>query len=248
MPVFLLSEHINFPPPHFSRKDGLLAIGGDLSRERLLLAYQKGIFPWYSHDEPILWWSPDPRMVLYPEELHISRRLRRTIRQNLFKITMDKEFFRVIKSCAETRLDKDQPTWIVPEMIHAYCQLHEEGYAHSVEAWYHGKLAGGLYGLATGKCFSGESMFTSVTDASKTAFVYLVTFLKLLGFQMIDCQVKTLHLMSFGAREIPRKIFLKQLEKAVESSRVRGKWKLNADLIRELILEKTKNGGVFYEK
>lgn len=242
MPVFLLSDNINFPPPHFARKDGLLAIGGDLSQERLLLAYRKGIFPWYSHDEPILWWSPDPRLVLYPEELHVSRSLKKTIRKKKFKITMDQAFFRVIKSCAEIRLKKKQPTWIVPEMISAYCQLHETGHAHSIEAWYHGKLAGGLYGIATGKCFSGESMFAEITDASKTAFVYLVTFLKLSGFQMIDCQVKTLHLMNFGAREIPRKIFLKQLEKTAECPQFRGKWKLNADVIRELILDKTKNG------
>ncbi len=237
MPVFLLSDNINFPPPHLARKDGLLAIGGDLSPERLLLAYQKGIFPWYSNGEPILWWSPDPRLVLYPEELRVSRSLKKTIRKNCFQITMDQAFFKVIKSCAETRLNKKQPTWIVPEMIKAYCQLHESGFAHSVEAWDQGKLAGGLYGLAVGKCFSGESMFTHVTDASKVAFVYLVTFLKYLGVDMIDCQVKTSHLMSFGAREIPRKTFLKQLEKTLDLSQARGKWNLNVDLIRELILE-----------
>lgn len=241
MPVFLLSDNINFPPPHFARKDGLLAIGGDLSRERLLLAYRKGIFPWYSNGEPILWWSPDPRLVLYPEELRVSRSLKKTIRKDLFQITMDKAFLKVIQSCADIRLNKKQPTWIVPEMIKAYCQLHESGYAHSVEAWYQGKLAGGLYGLALGKCFSGESMFTRVTDASKTAFVYLVTFLKSLGFQMIDCQVKTSHLMSFGAREVPRKIYLQQLEKTLDFSHARGKWNLNAKLIRELILTEIKN-------
>jgi len=240
MPVFLLSNNIKFPPPHFARKDGLLAIGGDLSRERLLLAYQKGIFPWYSNGEPILWWSPDPRLVLYPDELRVSRSLKKTIRKDRFQITTDRAFFRVITSCAETRLDKEEPTWIVPEMINAYYHLHESGVAHSVEAWHQGKLAGGLYGLALGKCFSGESMFTHVTDASKTAFVYLVTFLKYLGFQMIDCQVKTSHLMSFGAREIPRKTFLNQLEKTLDFSRTRGKWNLNAELIRELILEDRK--------
>lgn len=240
MPVFLLSDNITFPPPHFARKDGLLAIGGDLSRERLLLAYRKGIFPWYSNGEPILWWSPDPRLVLYPEELRISRSLKKTIRKDRFLITMDQAFFRVIKSCAETRLNKEQPTWIVPEMINAYRQLHESGFAHSVEAWHEGKLAGGLYGLALGKCFSGESMFTRVTDASKVAFVYLVTFLKYAGFQMIDCQVKTSHLMSFGAREIPRKNFLQQLEKTLDIYQTHGKWSLNAALIRELIMEEKK--------
>jgi leucyl/phenylalanyl-tRNA---protein transferase len=238
MPVFLLSDNINFPPPHFARKDGLLAIGGDLSQERLLLAYRKGIFPWYSNGEPILWWSPDPRLVLYPKEFYISRSLKKSIRKGLFQITMDQAFFRVIKSCAEIRLNDNQPTWIVPEMINAYCQLHESGFAHSVEAWYQGKLAGGLYGLALGKCFSGESMFTRVTDASKVAFVYLVSFLKSLDFQMIDCQVKTSHLMSFGAREIPRKTFLQQLEKALHFPQTFSKWNLNADLIKELIMEK----------
>ncbi len=241
MPVFLLSDNINFPPPHFARKDGLLAIDGDLSRERLLLAYRKGIFPWYSNGEPILWWSPDPRLVLYPEELRVSRSLKKTIRKDLFQITMDKAFLKVIQSCADIRLNKKQPTWIVPEMIKAYCQLHESGYAHSVEAWYQGKLAGGLYGLALGKCFSGESMFTRVTDASKTAFVYLVTFLKSLGFQMIDCQVKTSHLMSFGAREVPRKIYLQQLEKTLDFSHARGKWHPNATLLSELTLTEIKN-------
>jgi leucyl/phenylalanyl-tRNA---protein transferase len=248
MPVFLLSDNISFPPPHFARKDGLLAMGGDLSRERLLLAYRKGIFPWYSNGEPILWWSPDPRLVLYPEELRVSRSLKKTIRKDRFQITMDKAFLAVIQSCADIRVNKKQPTWIVPEMIKAYCQLHESGYAHSVEAWYQGKLAGGLYGLALGKCFSGESMFARVTDASKTAFVYLVIFLKNLGFQMIDCQVKTSHLMSFGAREVPRKIYLQQLENTLDFSYARGKWNLNTNLIRELILTEIKTGGVFHEK
>ena len=187
-----------------------------------------------------MWWSPDPRLVLYPEELRVSRSLKKTIRKDRFQITTDQAFLMVITSCAETRLDKKQPTWIVPEMINAYCHLHESGFAHSGEAWHQGKLAGGLYGLALGKCFSGESMFTRVTDASKTAFVYLVTFLKSLGFQMIDCQVKTSHLMSFGAREVPRKIYLQQLEKTLDFSHARGKWNLNAKLIRELILTEIK--------
>jgi leucyl/phenylalanyl-tRNA---protein transferase len=239
MPVFLLSDKVYFPSPHFARKDGLLAIGGDLSQERLISAYQKGIFPWYSNEEPILWWSPDPRLVLYPDELIVSKSLKKTIRKNHFQITIDKAFFRVIKACAEIRLKKRQPTWIVPEMIHAYCRLHKSGFAHSVEAWHHGKLAGGLYGLAFGKCFSGESMFTQVTDASKTAFVYLVSFLKMMDFQIIDCQVKTSHLMNFGAREISRKIFLQQLEKAMDVSQPSGKWILNANLIREQILKQS---------
>lgn len=236
MPVFLLSDNLTFPPAHFARKDGLLAIGGDLSQERLLLAYRSGIFPWYSPGEPILWWSPDPRLVLYPDEIHISRSLKKTIKNQHFQITTDNAFSQVIEACAKSRLDLNQQTWIVPEMIQAYQRLHQSGYAHSVEAWYKGRLAGGLYGLALGKTFSGESMFTYNTDASKTAFVYLAAFVKALGFHMIDCQVRTEHLIRFGGREIPRRIFLNQLKKAVEFNDFRGKWNLDQDVIGELIL------------
>ncbi len=236
MPVFLLSERLSFPPPHFARKDGLLALGGDLSQERLLSAYRSGIFPWYSPGEPILWWSPDPRLVLFPEELRVSQSLKRTIRKDVFTITMDTAFPRVIELCARTRLDQGQLTWIVPDMINAYCDLHRSGYAHSVEAWHEGSLAGGLYGLALGKAFSGESMFSRVTDASKTAFVYLVTFLEILGFEFVDCQVATNHLVSFGAREIPRKSFLKRLKKTLEAPDTRGKWNPRTDLLKELVL------------
>lgn len=236
MPVFLLSDNLTFPPAHFARKDGLLAIGGDLSQERLLLAYRSGIFPWYSPGEPILWWSPDPRLVIYPDEIHISRSLKKTIKKQHFQITTDNAFSQVIEACAKSRLDLNQQTWIVPEMIQAYQRLHQSGYAHSVEAWCNGRLAGGLYGLALGKIFSGESMFTYNTDASKTAFVYLAAFVKALGFQMIDCQVRTQHLIRFGGREIPRRIFLNQLKKALEFNDLRGKWNLDQDLIGELIL------------
>lgn len=236
MPVFLLSEKISFPPPHFARKDGLLAIGGDLSQERLLSAYRSGIFPWYSPGEPILWWSPDPRLVLYPEKLRVSKSLKKKIRKDVFTITADTAFGRVIELCARTRLDSGQLTWIVPDMIEAYRGLHRSGYAHSVEVWHEGKLAGGLYGLALGKCFSGESMFTRVTDASKAAFVYLATFLETIGFDFIDCQVATEHLVTFGAGEIPRKVYLKQLRKALEVPDPIGKWKIPADLLKELVL------------
>jgi len=160
MPVFLLSENIAFPPPHFASKEGLLAIGGDLSRERLLLAYRMGIFPWYSEGEPILWWSPDPRLVLYPDELHISRTLTKVLKKNIFKITMDQAFEQVIDACAEIRLRKKEGTWIVDEMVDAYCDLHRAGFAHSVEVWQKGQLAGGLYGVSLGRSFFGESMFT----------------------------------------------------------------------------------------
>lgn len=216
MPIVYLTDRIAFPPPTLATKEGLLAIGGDLSEKRLLLAYQMGIFPWYAPDEPILWWSPDPRLVLFPHELKIPKRLMRTIKQQIFQITIDKAFDQVIHECAMTRLEKNQRTWLVDDMIEAYCRLHKSGYAHSIEAWHEGKLAGGLYGVSIGKCFFGESMFTRVTNASKVAFVTLVKILEKLSFTMIDCQVKTQHLMQFGAREIPRKQFLALLEKSIK--------------------------------
>ncbi|MDM8523157.1 leucyl/phenylalanyl-tRNA--protein transferase [Desulfococcaceae bacterium HSG8] len=224
MPVFILSDKIAFPPPHLSRSDGLLAIGGDLSQERLLLAYRMGIFPWFSEDEPIIWWSPDPRLVLFPEEIRVSKRLRRTIRKNTFHVTTDTAFSQVITACAQAKRRDDQGTWIVDEMIEAYCRLHESGFAHSAEAWCDGELAGGLYGISLGKSFFGESMFTRVSDASKVAFVKLVEHLKESSFDIIDCQVRTNHLVSFGAREIPRKSFLKQLARSVDKPTKIGKW------------------------
>ncbi|MDM8548491.1 leucyl/phenylalanyl-tRNA--protein transferase [Desulfobacterales bacterium HSG2] len=224
MPVFLLSDKIGFPPPHLAREDGVLAVGGDLSEKRLLLAYKMGIFPWFSGDEPIIWWSPDPRLVLFPKDIHVSRSLKKTIRKGVFRLTMDTAFSRVITSCADIRVQNNEGTWIVDEMIEAYCKLHESGFAHSVEAWCDGELAGGLYGISLGKCFFGESMFSHVSNASKVAFVSLVEYLNALSFDMIDCQIKTQHLMSFGAREIPRKRFLMQLAKSLKSPTKRGKW------------------------
>ena len=227
MPVFLLSDEIKFPPPNLARKDGLLAVGGDLSQDRLLLAYKMGIFPWYSESEPILWWSPDPRLVLYPCDIKVSKTLKKVIQKDIFHITIDQAFNQVITSCARIRLHKNEGTWIDEDMIKAYCGLHESGFAHSVEAWYEGELAGGLYGVSLGKFFSGESMFTRVNNASKVAFVFLVEYLKKLSFDIIDCQVSTKHLINFGAREIPRKDFLKQLEKALQFPTKRGRWKCN---------------------
>jgi leucyl/phenylalanyl-tRNA--protein transferase len=206
MPVFLLSDKISFPPPYLASKEGLLAVGGDLSQKRLLLAYHTGIFPWFSDDEPILWWSPDPRLVLYPEEI------------------MDSAFVKVINQCAKIRLQNNQGTWIVKEMIDAYCKLHESGFAHSVEAWYQGELAGGLYGVSLGKCFFGESMFTRVNNASNVALVKLVEYLNALSFDMIDCQLTTEHLLRFGAKEIPRVSFLKQLKESLKAPTKKGKW------------------------
>ena len=224
MPVYLLSSDIAFPSPNLTSEDGLLAVGGDLDQRRLLLAYSMGIFPWYAEAEPILWWSPDPRLVLYPEELRISTSLKKAIKKDLFRITVDQAFEQVITACAKIRREKDEGTWIVQDMIEAYCKLHESGFAHSVEAWQDDTLAGGLYGVSLGKCFFGESMFTTITNASKVAFVALVKYLKSLSFDLIDCQVKTEHLISFGAREIPRERFLKQLKKSLENPTHKGKW------------------------
>ena len=212
MPFFDLDEDdLRFPPAHLASQDGLLAVGGDLSRERLLQAYRSGIFPWYSQGDPILWWSPDPRLVLYPHELHVPKSLHRVINQGVFHITMDTAFEAVIKLCAATPRSAETGTWIVDEMITAYCDLHEAGWAHSVEAWQDGVLVGGLYGVAIGKCFYGESMFTKVSNASKVAFVWLVNYLKQHLFTMIDCQMTTSHMLRFGAKEISRVDFLEKL-------------------------------------
>jgi len=224
MPVYLLSDDLTFPSPQLARKEGLLAVGGDLSQERLLLAYQMGIFPWYSKNEPIMWWSPDPRLVLYPSEFRVSRSLKKTVKKQLFELTVDKDFERVINACACSRTQADEGTWIVADMIEAYCRLYESGLAHSVEAWQDGKLAGGLYGVSLGKCFFGESMFTRITDASKVALVALVEHLQSQEFDLIDCQISTPHLLGFGAREIPRTRFLKELAQALKFPTQKGKW------------------------
>ena len=225
MTVFLLSDTIEFPSPHLASEDGLLAVGGDLSQERLLLAYHMGIFPWFSENEPILWWSPDPRLVLYPHEIKISKTLKKILKKKAFKVTMDLAFNEVIKQCAEVRLQKNQGTWIIEDIIEAYCKLHESGYAHSVEVWHQGELAGGLYGVSLGKCFFGESMFTRISNASNIALVSLVEHLKKMSFDLIDCQVTTEHLIRFGAKEIPRTLFLKKLKTSLSATTYRGKWK-----------------------
>lgn len=220
MPVFQLSEKLVFPPPELAEEDGLLAAGGDLSEERILLAYSMGIFPWYSDNSPILWWSPDPRLVLMPAELRISRSLRQTIKRGIYTITTDTVFQEVIQNCA----NRDEGTWLTNEMRDAYIRLHNAGYAHSIESWHDGKLAGGLYGIALGKVFFGESMFTNKPDASKVAFVTLVQRLVKYGFGIIDCQVATRHLKSLGAREIPRSEFIAVLKQALSISPHPGVW------------------------
>ena len=193
-----------------------MAVGGDLSVERLILAYRSGIFPWYSKGEPVLWWSPDPRLVLYPNELRISKSLRKVIKRKIFQVTFDQAFDAVIEACAGVKRSYGEGTWITDEMKAAYCELHRQGHAHSVEAWQGGKLVGGLYGVSIGRAFFGESMFSRVSNASKVAFATFVENLQQLNFKLIDCQVKTDHLIRFGAREVPRKVFLGQLEVAVE--------------------------------
>ena len=224
MPVYLLPDELIFPSPQLARKEGLLAVGGDLSQKRLLLAYRMGIFPWYFQDERIMWWSPDPRLVLFPHEFKVSKSLKKNINQSLFDITIDRAFRRVITECAETRMAQNEPTWIVEDMIDAYCRLHESGFAHSVEAWQGGALVGGLYGVSLGKCFFGESMFALVSNASKVALAWLVDFLKSHAFSMIDCQVTTKHLISMGAREIPRDRFLTLLQASLKEPSMKGKW------------------------
>ena len=192
--------------------DGLLAVGGDLSPQRLLNAYQHGIFPWYTEGEPILWWSPDPRCVLFPEKLKISRSLRKTLRKKLFEVRMDTAFEAVMRACAENRPNQ-KGTWITEDILQAYVNMHQLGFAHSVECWQDGQLAGGLYGMAIGKVFFGESMFSRKTDASKVAMVYLCEYLKQHGFRLIDSQVYTQHLESLGAELIPRTRFVELLKK-----------------------------------
>ena len=224
MPVYQLSEDLIFPSPYLASKEGLLAIGGDLSPNRLLLAYSNGIFPWYSEGEPILWWSPDPRLVLYPAELKVSRSLKKVFKQDIFAVTLDRAFREVITECAQVRLENHEGTWIVDDMVQAYCRLHESGFAHSVEAWQDNRLVGGLYGVSLGKCFFGESMFTRITNASKVALVTLVEHLGQLDFALIDCQITTAHLTRFGAREISRAHYLDELADALKAATRRGKW------------------------
>lgn len=225
MVVYRLIEEPIFPHPDESEPDGLLAVGGDLSPERLLSAYASGIFPWYDHNSPILWWSLDPRLVLFFDKLHVSRRVKRKIRQGEYTVTLDRAFESVIKNCAGKYRPGQGGTWIVPEMIEAYVNLHKLGFAHSVEVWNkHGKLAGGLYGVSLGKIFSGESMFFLEPDASKVGFSYLVQYLRNREFHFVDCQQPTDHLKSLGAEEMKRDIFLEKLEEALDFSALRGDW------------------------
>ncbi len=227
MPIFRLVDDIVFPPPDYADPSGLLAVGGDLSGERLLEAYRLGIFPWYSDDQPILWWSPDPRLVLKLDEFKISRSLRKTINKGVFKVTFDRAFEEVIRACAAAPRTGQRGTWITQEMQEAYIKLHGLGYAHSVEAWCGEELAGGLYGVSLGKAFFGESMFHRRTDASKVALAVLVEKLRDWKFHFIDAQMTTEHLLGLGATEMSRRIFLRRLQSALRHPTKRGKWRID---------------------
>ena len=202
MSIFQLTREPVFPDPKLAEDNGLLAVGGDLSMKRLLAAYSKGIFPWYSQGDPPLWWFTDPRLVIFPSEFKVSKRLARTLRNSGFTITFNKEFETVINSCANIRIADGEGTWISDDMKEAYCNLHQAGYALSVECWLGDQLAGGLYGISLGQVFFGESMFTRISNGSKAALVALVNYLKQQDFAVIDCQMTTQHLVSFGGREI----------------------------------------------
>ena len=218
-----------FPHPEQSEPDGLLAVGGDLSPERLLLAYSAGIFPWYGEGLPILWHSPDPRTVLLPEALHVPRSLAKVLRRGDYEVRLDTAFARVIEACATVRRSEGEGTWITDEMQEAYVRLHELGFAHSAEAWQGERLVGGLYGVSLGSAFFGESMYAERGDASKVAFVTLVRQLARWDFALIDCQVHTQHLERFGAVPWPRERFLAELARCLEVPTRRGPWRLEPD-------------------
>ena len=210
--MHILSQDLFFPPVSKANRDGILAIGGDLSVERLLLAYKSGIFPWFEQGDPIIWWSPNPRMVLFLEELIVSKSMRNILNRNSFTITFNQNFRDVISNCQQVKRDGQNGTWITNDMIEAYCKLHEQGIAKSVEVWQNDKLVGGLYGIDLGHVFCGESMFSLVSNASKVAFVALVNKLKIENYKLLDCQVYNPHLESLGCREIEREEFMDILQ------------------------------------
>jgi len=224
MPIYRLCEDIIFPPPELASGNGVLAVGGDLSPRRLVEAYRNGIFPWYSDGDPIIWWSPDPRYVLFPDELRVSRSMRQVMRRAVFEISFDRDFRAVIEACRTNRRRHEKGTWITDDMLEAYSELHDLGLAHSVEAWKDGTLAGGLYGVSLGGCFFGESMFAAVSNASKAAFIALMERLRARGFTLVDCQVHTAHLESLGARGMPRAEFMRLLAEALKMPTLRGNW------------------------
>lgn len=211
MPLFRLTDALIFPPATLAEADGLLAIGGDLSLPRLLLAYSSGLFPWFNEGEPPLWWSPDPRCIFEPGKMRVSRSLAKTMRQGHYRVTHNRAFGEVIRNCAESRIQDGTGTWISPDLHQAFLALHQDGYAHSVECWQGEALVGGLYGLCLGRCFFGESMFHLERDASKVALYHLVKRAEELNFEMVDCQLPNTHLLSVGAVLISRNVFLQRL-------------------------------------
>jgi leucyl/phenylalanyl-tRNA--protein transferase len=239
MAVYRLRADLAFPPPSHAEPSGLLAVGGDLSPERLLRAYSLGIFPWYE-TPPILWFAPDPRMLIAPGALHVSRRLLRTLRQGRFSLRLDSAFGEVIRSCASVPRAGGPGTWITPEMTLAYEKLFELGYAHCCEAWQGDELVGGVYGVSLGGAFFAESMFHRVRDASKAALVALVWQVEAWGFTLFDCQLPTPHLVSLGARPCPRAQFQRRLARALEAKTRRGRWEIDPELLRARLSQPTR--------
>jgi len=234
LPWLSLSNDNQFPSVEYALDDGLVAAGGDLSPKRLLNAYCHGLFPWFNEDDPILWWSPDPRMVLFTDKVKLSRSLKKTLRTTTLSVTLDRAFEHVMHACSlprtDSKHDANNSTWIHPEMIDAYSQLHQQGHAHSVECWQGNKLVGGLYGVSIGKMFFGESMFSTVRDSSKIALVALCQQLERWGFELIDCQIYSEHLSSLGAEEIDRKDFIHSINELCLQVSPRKPWQLDADL------------------
>ncbi len=224
MAVYLLDDSLIFPDPMMAEETGFLAIGGDLSVERLLLAYKSGIFPWFSEGDPIMWFSPDPRLIIFLDNFHVSSKLRKVIRSDIFEVRFDTSFEDVIKNCAVTDRREQDGTWITDDMIEAYISLHEEGYAHSVETFYNGRLVGGLYGVSLGGVFFGESMFFEMSNASKVALYYLVEKLKSWNFDFIDSQVPNDHMKRMGGKEVKRSDFLNLLCDSLQKETKQGKW------------------------
>lgn len=227
MTIYRLFDDPLFPDPEEADPDGLLAVGGDLSPQRLLNAYSDGIFPWYAEGSPILWWSTSPRLILVPEEFHLPRSLRRVLNKGTFTFSMDTQFEKVIRRCACCPRPDQEGTWIVEDMVEAYILLHKLGYAHSVEAWRDGELAGGLYGVSLGSVFFGESMFYRVPNSSKAAFAVCVDQLRKWNFSLIDCQQTTSHLLRFGAREVQRYRFLAMVREGVNRQTRVGRWRFD---------------------
>ncbi|MET0284855.1 MAG: leucyl/phenylalanyl-tRNA--protein transferase [Polyangiales bacterium] len=226
MPIHMLTDELRFPPPEHASAEGIVAVGGDFRPERLLLGYAQGIFPWPSEGLPLLWFSPDPRFVLSPDDAHIPRSLKKTLKRGRFEVRFDTAFGDVIRNCANARRPGQRGTWIIDDLIDGYERLHQLGFAHSIEAWNGDQLVGGLYGVGLGRMFFGESMFAFEADASKCAFAMLLAQLRAWGFGLVDCQVHTEHLERFGAEEWPRDQFLAVLRVLVGLETRRGRWQL----------------------